>query len=225
MSAAVRRGSRGLSFGAVAYVTAWVLGLAIVPAAPTGATPAELHAHFVSHRTAVAIQSLLVHGAAGIALMVVAVALRRTIARRSADFRFTGIATAGVAAGLLSLAQVAALLVLVGGLDSGQPDRTAAWHDAINLLDTAKLTALAGFALAAVRSARPGGLMPVWLGYAGFLLAPLLLLGALSFILNAAVLTLGLYASLPLLLVWVLGVGLSMAGESKRRAPEVRPAQ
>jgi hypothetical protein len=80
------------------FVSAWLLGLFVAPSAPApDAADATIAAHFADHPFATGLQSVLIHGIAGVALIVLALTLR---AGRGATL-------AGVAAGLTSLVQAA----------------------------------------------------------------------------------------------------------------------
>src|SRR3954465_6886911 len=82
------------------FVSSWVLGLFVAPSAPDPDAPAAtVAAHFAAHQTATTVQSLLIHGVAGAALIVLALSL--AVPR--------GARAAGLAAGVVSLVQAAAL--------------------------------------------------------------------------------------------------------------------
>ena len=223
MSAARTRLPRRAAGASVTYVAAWIAGLLAAPAAPSGASAAQLHAHIADHRMGTLVQSLLVHGTAGAALAVLAVSLGRLAARRTGGLGPAVVTGAGIAAALLSWVQVALLVALVAGLDRGSPERTAALREAIDRVDGAKLVALAVFVVAAAVAAARAGLGHRWLVVAAWVLAPLLAAGAASFVVELQPLTATLYVSLPLLLLVVGGTGIAAWRRAARSTP-VRPS-
>jgi hypothetical protein len=176
---------------------------------PSGASGAELHAHVAGHRLGTLAESLLVHGAAGAALAVLAITLARLAARRAGGRGPALVAGAGITAAAFSWLQVALLVVLVSGLDVSSAQRTVALRDAIDLVDGAKLVALAVLVVATTLVARRVGLGPGWLVVLAWVLAPLLLAGTASFAVDEPLLTATLYVSLPLLLVLVGFIGIT----------------
>ncbi len=195
-----------LPAAAAGYVAAWIAGLLIMPSAPAGAV--ELHAHIAAHRTGTVLQSLLVHGVAGIALAVIGVSLGRLAARRAAGRLPALISASALTAAAASLAQVAILLTLVAGLPEGSVDRTVAMRGWIDTVDAGKLVALAVFAVTVAAAGRGSGLLPRWVLAPSAVLAGLLTAGAVSFAVPVPGLTLLLYVSLPALLIWVFTVAV-----------------
>src|SRR4051812_47225420 len=73
---AVSRAGRWTSVAGAVYVAAWISGLLVVPSAPSATgSAAVLRDFYATHASAIVVQALLVHGAAGIALAVLAAAL------------------------------------------------------------------------------------------------------------------------------------------------------
>lgn len=68
-----------VSWGAwagIAYVLAWLIGLFLAPSAPDPfGSAGTIDAYFSAHRPAAMIQSVLIHGLAGVALLGLAAAL------------------------------------------------------------------------------------------------------------------------------------------------------
>ncbi len=181
-----------------AYVAAWLAGLAIAPSVP--ADDAGVAAYYRDHATTVLLQSGLVHGVAGIALAIFAVAVVRALGRDDRVARWaTGL---GAAAALASAAQVG-LAVAALGVASSSPERTAALVDAVDSTDAVKLVLLAGFVASATVIGRQAGGVPRWIAALATVTVVLLPLGGASFLVDGPLLTGMLYLSLPLLLAWV----------------------
>jgi hypothetical protein len=174
------------------FVCAWLVGLLVAPAAPPADAPAAVvAAHFAAHAWSTTFQSVLVHGIAGVALLVIA---RSLAAGRAARL-------AGTAAAVTSLVQAAvgvALSQVVAERSSAQS--ASALFDVINTADTVKLLFLAAFVALASRAFGPR------LRAAGLVVAPLLAIGGLAFVVPSDALSAVLVASLPALLLWVGGV-------------------
>ena len=206
-----------LPVAAMVYVLAWVFGLVTAPSRPTDGAAGAVREYFVQHGGAAIAQSLLVHGAAGVALAAIAWSLARSVERARA-----AVLGLGLAAAAFSLIQVAILLPVAIGADSLSAvavDQRIAWVDTV---DTVKLSALAAFAVISSTAAVSFGLAGRWLVPFAVLLALLLLAGGVSFLVSSSALTGALYVSLPLLLLWVGVVGVTAA----RHVPEhtVTPA-
>jgi hypothetical protein len=88
------------------YVAAWVLGLALGPSAPAPTAPAaDIQAFYIENAGGVVLQSLLVHGLAGIALVLLALGFARALPAWPAETRW--IRVTGLAAAAVSFVQVA----------------------------------------------------------------------------------------------------------------------
>jgi hypothetical protein len=93
---------RRTAAAAGAYVGAWLVGLALAPAAPApDAAAADIARHYLDNAPAVLASSALVHGAAGVALAVFATSLAQSV-RAHGGLRRAVIGT-GIAASILSL--------------------------------------------------------------------------------------------------------------------------
>ncbi|MGZ4651000.1 MAG: hypothetical protein ACXV3A_10755 [Kineosporiaceae bacterium] len=192
---------RWTSIAGAAYVAAWISGLLVVPSAPAPTGPADLlHDFYVSDGPAIAVQALLVHGLAGVALAVLAAAL--PLAAGVGGRVAVVVRSFGVAAAAVSLVQVGLTLAAVLGVLTAAPDTTRSLVHAVDLADAVKLVLLAGFVTAATSLAARAGLAPRWLRILAGVLVVLLPLGGAAFVAANDVLGLLLVASLPLLLVW-----------------------
>ena len=138
-------------------------------------------AGFSGHETELALRSLFVHGFAAVALLVVGWGLNRRLA---------------IAAAALSLAQwVSETAFAAGG--------PGALIEATNRLDGVKMLVLAALIVVGARVA------PRWLRVLAPVAAVALVVSAAGYGLLVPSLAAAAFVSLPLLLVWITGAGLS----------------
>jgi hypothetical protein len=190
---------------------ACLLGLVIAPSAPAiDASALAVHRFYLGHTAAAVVQSLLVHGVAGLALLLLAVDLRRVLRSRAGRSLTTAATGAGVIAGVVSLIQVVCMVVLAAGIATATPERTLRLVQVIDTADAAKLLALGIFVGGASLVGRRTELLAWWLCMVGAVLAPLLPISCATFVLDQPGLYGALYISLPLLLVWVAGAGVAI---------------
>lgn len=194
------------------YVGSWVTGLTVAPAAPAPfAGVADVQAYFVTHSESAALQSTLVHGLAGAALVVVVLAVANALPGGvrgwSAGFGLLAVGASAV--------QMVLMFALVARVEETSATTTTALFDAINQVDSVKLLLLGCAVATATIGARRNGLFPSWLVWVGALLAPLLPLSGAAFLIPSDLLFATLYLSLPLLLVWVAAAAITVAQKRK----------
>lgn len=185
-----------------AYVGAWVVGLAAFGAGPAAdATDAELTRYFADHRVMSAIQSLLVHGVAAVALLVVVAAVHRDGRSSRAGH------AAGLAAVALSLVQCG-LGVYRSVVSTGST--TATLVHAIDRIDGVKMFALAAMIAASIRPFRAAGMIGPRMtalgrvGVVSLVVSGVAYAGHVTGLLESAVL------SLVLLVAWVAHTGVAV---------------
>ncbi|MBE7434587.1 MAG: hypothetical protein HS100_11780 [Anaerolineales bacterium] len=194
-----------LAFFGFLYVVVWVIGLLI----PTGTlspsmSNAEIQQVLVSHQLARWIQIYLIDGIAGVSVLlfgVMAASFFQLAEEKKLAWVVLG---AGIAAGTISLVQAGVQLTLVNSdlLASAEtPFRTLLVL--VNQIDTFKLMALALLSVSTSSLGLRTHLIPAWINWLGIILSIALLLGGLSFVFASSMLTAILFASLPMLLVWV----------------------
>ena len=151
----------------VAYLLAWVIGLAVWPSnLDVAASGGQVVAAYTGHRGVAMAQSLLVHGVAAVALAVVVLALGQAARRRDAGPLARATVVAGVGAAVVSLVQCALGLWLAGwAVPDSDAGRAGALFAAINRLDGVKMLALAAMAAGGAVLVRRTHLLPGWLGY------------------------------------------------------------
>jgi hypothetical protein len=192
---------RSLPVAGGVYVLAWALGLLLGPSAPgPTASATEIQAFYVDQPGGVVLQSLLVHGLAGIALVGLALGFARALPSWPLEARW--IRGTGLAAALVSFLQVALALTAVAIADSAAASTSKALFSAVDYADTVKLILLASFAVTVTWAGTRAGALPTWVRGLGYLLVPLLILGGLAFVIDSSALYMILVVSLFALLAW-----------------------
>lgn len=196
-----RRGRRFSVVGAL-YVASWVTGLVLAPATPAATASAEeIHEYYATQGSAIFLQSSLIHGVAGIALAVLAFGIPAATTASPALSRT--IKASGAAAAAVSLLQVMFAVAGVATASSVSASTSARLFDDLNVADTVKLTLVAVFATGAAVAAARAAMIGRWTRMLTAALVLALPTGGAAFVIENAVLTVVLYASLPLLLLWV----------------------
>jgi hypothetical protein len=197
----------------ILYSVAWLVGLAIWPAnLDVTASGAAVIASYAGHRSLAMVQCALVEGVAAVALAGVVLAQGRAAHHRGADTLRRAAVGSGLCASTLSLAQCALGLMLAGWVvPAGDAIRAGVIFALINRIDGVKMLVLAAMALAGVGLTRPAGELPRWLGIAGAVLAVALIASGIGYLLLNNTLALAAALSLPLLLIWVSGTGITLA--------------
>jgi hypothetical protein len=196
-----RRGRRISVTGAV-YVASWVTGLVLAPATPVAtASAGKIHEYYATEGTGILVQSSLIHGTAGIALAVLALAIP---AATSAPWRLSrAIKLTGLAAAVVSLLQVAFAAVAVATASSASAVTSQRLFQDINTADTAKLVLIASFAAVTTLSTARAGMVGQKTRALTVALVVALPIGGAAFLVDNPLLVAVLYVSLPLLLVWM----------------------
>lgn len=206
-----------LAFFGFLYVIVWVIGLLI----PTGTlspsmSNAELQQVLLANQLARLVQVYLIDGVAGIAILLFAVAAASLFQSAEEKPLARVVLSAGVVAGTISLVQAAVQQTLVNPdlLASAEtPFRTLLVL--VNQIDTFKLMALALLSISTSILGVHTRLIPAWINWLGVVLTLALILGGLSFAFTNSLLTAVLFASLPMLLVWVGAVSVVMMKKSQ----------
>ena len=194
-----------LAFFGFLYVAVWVIGLLI----PTGTlspsmSNAEIQKVLLANQLARLIQVYLIDGVAGIYILLFAVSAASLFQSAEEKALARVVLSAGVAAATISLVQggVQQSPVNTDLLASAEtPFRTLLVL--VNQIDTFKLMALALLSISTSILGFRTRLISAWINWLGIILAIALILGGLSFAFANSVLTAILFASLPMLLIWV----------------------
>lgn len=212
-----------LAAAGLLYVLVWIVGLLMGTGTPdASASSADLTSYFLTHRSAHLVQPYLIDGVAGVAVLIFAASLANVFRRfddsQNATLRSV-LLGAGMAAASVSLVQAGFQEALVN------PAVLAAGDGSIrtilvliNTTDTFKLLALALFSGAASALILRTNALSRWLGWLGVVLSLALLIGGLSFLLNSPLLLSVLFASLPLLLVWVGALSVAILRRTEQSA-------
>jgi hypothetical protein len=204
----------------IAYSLSWIVGLAIFSSTTdVHSSGADLVSTYAGHGGVAMAQYVLTEGVPAIALAVVVYALARAAGTRPPS---RALLACGLAAAAISIVQCLLGLYLAGRLiPDRHTGRAVTVFDAINRLDGVKQLVLAAFAVAAfalLRAGRPP--LPRWLTSESLALAVALAVSGIGYLFLLSGPALAAWVSLPLLLVWVTGVGVALAragGHTSRR--------
>jgi hypothetical protein len=200
---------RGVRIAGVVYGAAWIAGLAVWSDNTTvSESGAKVVAAYGSSEGPALAQSALTHGLAGLALLEVVLAIAGRVRNARA------VLVAGLGAVAISLTQfVLGVLLASWAAPAGHTGSSGALYEAITRLDGLKMFALAGLGLAGAAAIRRHSIAPQWFVPLGWALAAALIVSGLGYVLLVAGLADAAYVSLPLLLVWVCGVGWALRDE------------
>jgi hypothetical protein len=202
-----------LNYAGFIYVAAWIVGLLIESGTPTpSAGGTALLAYFTAHRQGHLIQSYLIDGVAGIAILLFSAAMADHFRKANGESALLQVVLgSGIAATSLSLVQAGFQQAL------SNPDVLTTDGSSlriilllVNQIDTFKLLALAALSVAISMLVFSTKAIPAWLGWLGIVISLTLVIGGFSFVSTAPVPTSILFASLPLLLFWVGAMSVSI---------------
>lgn len=218
---AVDRRTAGPAVAGLVYVAAWVVGLVIGPASLDVTAPdTAVVSAYAGHQGTAITQVVLTEGVAAVALAAVVLTLGQTARSQRAGRIARRIEVAGLAAVVLSLVQCAHGVRLAGWIAPGG-DRSRAYglFQLISRIDGVKMLLLAILAASGMTLARRARVMPPRSAFPGVVLTAALAGGGLGYLLLSPALAWMAYVSLPLMLIWVAGMGLWLS-----RSPAVNHA-
>jgi hypothetical protein len=195
----------------VAYLVAWVVGLAVWPKnLALNATAGQAAAAYAAHPAQAAVQYLLVEGLAGLLLGAVlgCALLPRLRGAGAPRARITAL-LAVVAVGI-SVAQCVIGLVLVSAATGHDVSRCGELSNLVNQLDGVKMLAIAGTAVLLAAASGPACVLPRWLRVVAGLLAAALIASGYAYLALSQPLAWTAYVSGTLLLLWVTGLGIAL---------------
>jgi hypothetical protein len=199
-----------------AFSVSWIAALSVGPGnLDSGATGAEVVAAYSGRAASGAAQYLLSEGLPAIGLAVVGLALAAA-ARRAGLLRSARItAVSAVAAAVISVTQcLLGLVMVLGTVPSGATGSTHLLFELVNRMDGVKMFALAALALSGA-SLAGAGVAARWLRIPAYALAATIAGSGVGYLLLLDGLTPLAYLSLPLLLLWVTGSGITLPRKAR----------
>ncbi len=201
------------------FSLSWLVGLTVVAASTTVvSTGAEIIAAYHGRAAAGALQYLFTEGIPPVAILIVAGALARSA--REAGYARLAQATwmAALIASAISFAQfVLGVILVTAAVPAGNAAQCVWFSDLVTRLDGAKMLLFASMAITVLIyliKAQRG--KPIWLGTASALLAVTIAISGIGYLLELTSLATAADASLPLLLVWVTGFGITLSRRGHR---------
>ena len=209
-----RRIDRTPLVAGLAFSAAWLVGLAVFSSSTeVRASGAQVVAGYVGHQGIAATQFVLTEVVTAVALAVVALSLAHAGLRAGGDPRLVrAVRGTGLVAAAIAVTQgVLGVALTTWAVSGGHVGAAGALNETISRLDGVKMFVLAGLALAGGALGARTGLLPRWLRVVGLALAAAILVSGVGYLLLLNGPATAAWVSLPLLLVWVTGVGVVVA--------------
>jgi len=196
----------------ICYSAAWIAGLAVgAPNPSVNAAGYQVVAAFAGHDGPTIAMFVLAEGIAAIALAVVVVLTARAVGPQRG--RRAGLAAAafGLAAALVSWAELAMGASLIYDVvPAGETATAGNLYHALMRVDGAKMFLLAAMAVALAELAMTSAVLPRWLARIELLLAVSLVVSGLAYVLLAPGPAVSVYVAGALLLVGVTAAGVTL---------------
>ncbi len=157
----------------ISYAAAWIISLSVgAPNPSVAAAGSRVVAAFAGHRGRTLAMFVLAEGVAAVALVVVVTSAARAARRWGHPRAGLAAAALGIAVAVISWAQLALGVWLIGGVVPDRRTGTAgAVYHAIVRIDGAKMFLLAGMTLAICQLARARRILPRWRAPLGVVMA------------------------------------------------------
>ena len=204
------RRTAGPAVAGLAYAATWVAALVIGPASLEVTAPgAAVVRAYAGQQGAAIAQLVLTEGVAAVALAMAVLALGRAARGRGADRMAARIEVAGLAAVVLSLVQCVHGVRLAGWVaPGGDSSRASSLFQFISRIDGVKMLLLAALVASGMALVRRAGALPPRPDFPGVVLTAALTGGGVGYLLLSPALAWMAWMSLPLLLIWMPGMGL-----------------
>lgn len=205
-----------------AYISAWLVGLAVWPGTPgVNASPTHVADAYAAHHGLAIVQYVLVEGVAGMALGAMVLLIGLGLGANGKRRARTIVLISGLSATTISLAQAGLGVVMAAGAaHSASTQSTADLFDLLNRMDGVKMLLLAAMVASVVNAGRRPRLLPGWLHAVGWALIAALVLSSVGYLLLSGTLAMVAALSLALLLVWVPAAAVTFS----RTRPGLRPS-
>jgi hypothetical protein len=196
----------------IGYTVAWVASLATgAPSPSVAASGEQVVAAFTGRGASTMAMFVLAEGIAAVALAVVVLAAARSALRHGARRAGLTAASFGLAAAVVSWAELAMGAWLVfGPVASRRVASAGALYSALYRVDGVKMVLLAAMAVALAALSLTSAVLPRWLAPLGFLLAASLVTSGLGWMLLAPSLAGSVIVSGALLLAFVTATGVML---------------
>jgi len=198
---------RTASLGGLVFDVLYVVHRLLQGLGPDDATPAEVSAFNVAHRSAL-LASEVAAGLALLAIIVFIAAFTSLIRQAGRDTLATAVTVSGAAFVAMGFISQAAETALIGVADAGDQSAVLALNHLQGRIPIVWTTAAlsAAVSLAALRTR----LLPAWLGVAGLVAAGVFVLGSMFSVLGRTVEGSSSLFGVSLYIVWLLLVALCL---------------
>jgi hypothetical protein len=197
----------------ILFSLSWIIGLSLWSSSTEVAQSGEeiIRAYLGSERIALA-QFFFTEGLPAICLALVMTSFGKySIAAGEISLGRTILAASWIAASLSFIQFSLGAYLCAVVVPADRPDAAKLAVDVLSRTDGAKMLSMTVFALACFRVLRKGKTdLPAWLSWAAIALAAAIFLSGIGYLFLLNGLSLAAYASLPLLLLWMTGVGIAM---------------
>ncbi|WP_042408091.1 hypothetical protein [Streptacidiphilus carbonis] len=200
----------------VAYSLSWVAALSVGPGNVSATADGhQVVAAYAGQTAGATAQYLLSEGLPAVGLAVVGLALAGA-ARRAGLLRAARTtALAAVAAAAISAVQcLLGVFLVLSAVPSGATGEAHLLFELVNRMDGVKMLVLAVLALAGASLSR-SGVAARWLRHPGYALAVTIAGSGIGYLLLLGGFTSLAYLSLPLLMLWVTGTGISLSRKAR----------
>jgi hypothetical protein len=208
---------RTAALGALVFDVFYVVHRLLQGLGPGDATPAEISAFSLAHRSALLASEVAV-GFALLAVIVFIAAFTSLIRQAGRDTLATAVTVSGTAFVALGFISQAAETALVGVVDAGDQSAVLALNHLQGRIPI--VWTISALTVAVSVAGQRTRLLPTWLGVAGLVAAGVFVLGSMSSVLGRTVEGRSSLFGVGLFIVWFLLVALCLWRAAGTAAPE-----